>query len=120
MKEIKNFRGPERRIGLSKMISLVGHILVLNQTERSILFHITNLTKKKTDAILQFHSLDTVQREHDVIFYARCLGVTDYQPSAARLKTGSAKLQALVTAKHQVNTATEEIPMQDFSTKNRH
>ena len=43
--------------------------------------------------------------------------VTDYQTSAARIKVSRAKFQALITVKDQVNTATEEISMQEFSTK---
>ena len=42
------------------------------------------------DAILQFHSFDTIQRKY---------GVTDYQPSTARLKAGRAEFQALVVQK---------------------
>ena len=45
------------------------------------------------------------------------LGVTDYQPSAARLRAGRAELQALLTAKNEVNAAKEEIPMEEFSTQ---
>ena len=45
------------------------------------------------------------------------LGVTDYQPSTARLRAGRAELQALVTAKNEVNAAKEETPMQGFSTQ---
>ena len=45
------------------------------------------------------------------------LGVTDYQPYTARLKAGRAELQALITAKNEVNAAKEEIPMQEFSTQ---
>ena len=46
------------------------------------------------------------------------LGVTDYQPSTARLKAGRAELQALITAKkNEINAAKEDIPMQEFSTQ---
>ena len=69
------------------------------------------------DAILQFHSFDTIQRKYGVKFLRDELGVTDYQPSTARLKAGRAEFQALVVARNEVNTATEEIPMQDFSTQ---
>ena len=69
------------------------------------------------DAILQFHSFDTIQRKYGVKFFRDELDVTDYQPSAARLRAGRAEFQALVVAKNKVNTATEEIPMQEFSTQ---
>ena len=68
------------------------------------------------DAILQFHSFDTIQRKYGVKFLRDELGVTDYQPSTARLKAERAQLQALITAKNEVNAAKEEILMQEFST----
>ena len=46
------------------------------------------------------------------------LGVTDYQPSTARLRAGRAELQASITAKkNEVNAAKIEIPMQEISTQ---
>ena len=51
------------------------------------------------DAILQFHLFDTIQIKYGVKFMKDELGVTDYQPSTARLKAGRAELQALITAK---------------------
>ena len=69
------------------------------------------------DAILQFYSFDTIQRNYGVKFMRDELGLTDYQPSTARLRAGRAEFQALVVAKNEVNTATEEIPMQEFSTQ---
>ena len=45
------------------------------------------------------------------------LGVADYQPSTAKLTAGRAEFQVLVVAKNEVNTATEGIPMQEFSTQ---
>ena len=71
----------------------------------------------KPGAIVQFTSFDTIQRKHGVIFIRDALGVSDYQPSTARLRAGRQDFQALITASNQVNTATEQIPLQDFSTK---
>ena len=50
------------------------------------------------DAILRFHSFDTIQRKHGVKFLRDESDVTDYQPSTARLRAGRAELQALSTA----------------------
>ena len=69
------------------------------------------------DAILQFHSFDTIQRKYGVKFLRDELGVTDFQPSTARLRAGRAEFQALVVAKNEVNTATEEIPVQELLTQ---
>ena len=69
------------------------------------------------DAILQFHSFDTLQNKYGVKFMRDELGVTNYQPRTARLKVGRAEFQALITAKNEVNAAKEEIPMQEFSTQ---
>ena len=69
------------------------------------------------DAILQFYSFDTFQNKYGVKFMRDELGVTNYQPPTARLKAGRAELKALITAKNEVNAATEEIPMQEFSTQ---
>ena len=69
------------------------------------------------DAILQFHSFDTIQRKYGVKFMSDESGVTDYQPSTARLRAGRAELQCLLTAKFEVNAEKEEIPMQEFSTQ---
>ena len=71
----------------------------------------------KPDAILQFTSFDTIQRKYGVNFIRDALGVSDYQPSTARLRAGRQDFQALITANNQVNTATEQIPLQDFSTQ---
>ena len=71
----------------------------------------------KPDAILQFTSFDTIQRKYGVNFIRDALGVSDYQPSTARLRAGRQDRQALITANNQVNTATEQIPLQDFSTQ---
>ena len=70
-----------------------------------------------TDAILQFHLFGTMQKKYGVKFMRDELGVNDYQPSTARLRAGRAELQALTTAKNEVNAAEEEIPTQDFSTQ---
>ena len=51
------------------------------------------------DAILQFHSFDTIQRKYGVKFLRDELSVTDYQPSIARLRAGRAEFQALVVEK---------------------
>ena len=40
-------------------------------------------------AILQFTSFDTIQRKYGVNFIREALGVSDYQPSTARLIAGS-------------------------------
>ena len=71
----------------------------------------------KPDAILQFTSFDTIQRKYGVNFIRDALGVSDYQQSTARLRAGRQDFQALITANNQVNTATEQIPLQDFSTQ---
>ena len=71
----------------------------------------------KPDAILQFSSFDTTQRKYGFNFIRDALGVFSYQPSTARLRAGRQDFQALITANNQVNTATEQIPLQDFSTK---
>ena len=42
----------------------------------------------KPDAILQFTSFDTIQRKYGVNFIRDALGVSDYQPSTARLRAG--------------------------------
>ena len=69
------------------------------------------------DSILLFHSFDSIQRKYGVKFMRDELGVTNFQPSTARLKAGRAELQALITAKKRRNTnaTKEEIPMQEFS-----
>ena len=51
------------------------------------------------DAILQFHLFDTIQRKYGVKFLRDELGITDYQPSTARLRAGRAEFQALVVQK---------------------
>ena len=71
----------------------------------------------KPDAILQFTSFDTIQRKYGVNFIRDALGVSDYQPSTVRLRAGRQDIQALITANNQVNTATEQIPLQYFSTQ---
>ena len=71
----------------------------------------------KPDATSQFTSFDTIQRKYGVNFIRDALGVSDYQPSTARLRAGRQDFQALITANNQVNTATEQIPLQDFSTQ---
>ena len=68
----------------------------------------------KPDAILQFYSVDTLQRKYGVGFMRYDLGIADYKPSAARLKEGRAAFQALIKTKDTI--ATEEIPLQDLST----
>ena len=45
------------------------------------------------------------------------LSVTDFKSSAARVRADRKEFQAMVAARNQVNTAAEEIPMQDFSTQ---
>ena len=116
MKEIKNQWGliKMRQIRLLKQIGLVDRVWVeSNDKDIPLSYYKSN----SPDAILQFHSFDTIQRKYGVKFLRHELGVTDYQPSTARLKAGRAEFQTLITAKNEVNAATEEIPMQEFSTQ---
>ena len=71
----------------------------------------------KADAILQFHSLDTIQRKYGVNFVKDVLGVTDFKSSTARVRAGRKDFQAMLAAKDQVDAATEEIPMRELSTQ---
>ena len=71
----------------------------------------------KPDAILQFKTFDTIQRKYGVNFIRDALGISDYQPSAARLRAGRQDFQALISANNKFNTATEQITLQDFSTQ---
>ena len=67
----------------------------------------------KPDAVLQFHSIDTLQRKYGVNFIRDNLGISDYKPPATRLKQGREAFQALIKTKDKI--ATEEIPLQDLS-----
>ena len=71
----------------------------------------------KADAILQFHSLDTIQRKYGVNFEKDVLGVTDFKSSTARVRAGRKDFQAMLAAKDQVDAAIEEIPMRELSTQ---
>ena len=71
----------------------------------------------KADAILQFHSLDTIQRKYGVKFVKDILGVTDFKSSSARVRAGRKDFQAMLAAKDQVDAAIEEIPMRELSTQ---
>ena len=84
-----------------------------NRKDISLSYHKSN----KPDAFLQFHSLDTFQRKYGVNFVKDVLSVTDFKSSAARVRADRKEFQAMVAARNQVNTAAEEIPMQDFSTQ---
>ena len=67
----------------------------------------------KLDAPIQFHSFDSIQRKYGVDFIRDCLGVSDFTPSAARIKEGRAELANLIKTKDQI--ATENIPLKDLS-----
>ena len=104
-----------RQIVLLKQIGFGRPLFGVESNDKDI--PLSYYKSNSPDAILQFHSFDTIQRKYGVKFLRDELGVTDYQPSTARLKAGRAEFQALVVARNEVNTATEEIPMQDFSTQ---
>ena len=70
-------------------------------------FILSYYKSKNPDAILQFHSFDTLQTKYGVKFMRDALGVTNYQPPTARLRAGRAEFQTLITAKNEVNAATE-------------
>ena len=67
----------------------------------------------KLDAPIQFHSFDTLQRKYGVDFIRHCLSVSDFTPSAARIKEGRAELANLIKTRDQI--ATENIPLKDLS-----
>ncbi|MCU7940989.1 MAG: hypothetical protein KZQ68_17070 [gamma proteobacterium symbiont of Bathyaustriella thionipta] len=78
-------------------------------------YHLSYYKSNKPDAILQFHSFDTIQRKYGVKFIRDDLGVTNYKPSATRLDVGRKEFQSLINTRNEINTATQEIPLQDLS-----
>lgn len=53
----------------------------------------------KPDAILQFNSFGIIQRKYGVNLIREALGLSDYQPSTARLRADRQDFQTLITAK---------------------
>ena len=56
---------------------------------------------------------DTLQRKYGVDFIKHYLGVSDFNPSAARIKEGRGELPNLIKTRDQI--ATENIPLKDLS-----
>lgn len=69
----------------------------------------------KPDAMLQFYSLDTIQKKYGVNFIRNTLGVGDYQAPTSRIKEGRQEFQQLIEVRDKI--ATEEIPLQDISSQ---
>ena len=70
---------------------------------------------KNPEAPIQFYSFDTLQRKYGVNFVRDVLGVTDFDPSAARIKKGRKEFQALISTRNNLSAIEEHIPLQDIS-----
>ena len=70
---------------------------------------------KNPEAPIQFYSFDTLQRKNGVNFVREVLGVTDFDPSAARIAKGRKEFQVLLSTRNDLSAVEEHIPMQNLS-----